>query len=102
MLEAKGLYSFYGKSPILQDIDFQIEDGGFLGIVGRNGVGKTTLLHGAYRQSEWHAFVSGRKSVEHVDARESCDRYCLYPPGKGSDPALYSEGKPTDGHVPSG
>lgn len=44
MLEAKGLYSFYGKSPILQDIDFQIEDGGFLGIVGRNGVGKTTLL----------------------------------------------------------
>lgn len=44
MLEAKGLYSFYGKSPILQNVEFGIEEGGFLGIVGRNGVGKTTLL----------------------------------------------------------
>ncbi|SEP08734.1 urea ABC transporter ATP-binding subunit UrtE [Aquisalimonas asiatica] len=44
MLEAKGLYSYYGKSPILQDVAFSVEQGGFLGIVGRNGVGKTTLL----------------------------------------------------------
>lgn len=44
MLEARELYSYYGKSPILQDVAFQVEKGGFLGIVGRNGVGKTTLL----------------------------------------------------------
>lgn len=44
MLESKALYSYYGKSPILQDIDFQVKEGEFLGIVGRNGVGKTTLL----------------------------------------------------------
>ncbi|MEQ9530482.1 MAG: ATP-binding cassette domain-containing protein, partial [Haliea sp.] len=44
MLEAKALYSYYGKSPILQDLDFKVKEGGFLGIVGRNGVGKTTLL----------------------------------------------------------
>ncbi|MDN3519511.1 urea ABC transporter ATP-binding subunit UrtE [Aquisalimonas lutea] len=44
MLEARELYSYYGKSPILQDVDFRVEEGGFLGIVGRNGVGKTTLL----------------------------------------------------------
>ncbi|MFV8834106.1 urea ABC transporter ATP-binding subunit UrtE [Aquisalimonas sp.] len=44
MLEAQALYSYYGKSPILQDVDFSVEEGGFLGIVGRNGVGKTTLL----------------------------------------------------------
>ena len=44
MLEVTDLYSYYGKSPIIQGIDFQVAEGGFFGIVGRNGVGKTTLL----------------------------------------------------------
>ena len=44
MLEVSNLYSYYGKSAIIQGIDFSVPDGGFLGIVGRNGVGKTTLL----------------------------------------------------------
>lgn len=44
MLEARDLYSYYGKSPILQGVDFEVPEGGFLGVVGRNGVGKTTLL----------------------------------------------------------
>ncbi|MEX0430437.1 urea ABC transporter ATP-binding subunit UrtE [Spiribacter insolitus] len=44
MLEVKDLYSYYGKSPVIQGIDFQVAEGGFFGVVGRNGVGKTTLL----------------------------------------------------------
>ena len=44
MLEVKDLYSYYGKSPIIQGIDFEVAAGGFFGVVGRNGVGKTTLL----------------------------------------------------------
>lgn len=44
ILEAVNLYSYYGKSPVLQDVSFKIEKGEILSILGRNGVGKTTLL----------------------------------------------------------
>ncbi|TBN39532.1 urea ABC transporter ATP-binding subunit UrtE [Paracoccus subflavus] len=44
MLEAKNLYSYYGKSPVLQDISFLLEKGQLLTVLGRNGVGKTTLM----------------------------------------------------------
>lgn len=43
-LSANNLYSFYGKSPILQDVSFDLRPGEFLSVLGRNGVGKTTLL----------------------------------------------------------
>jgi urea transport system ATP-binding protein len=44
MLQASNLYSYYGKSPILQDIRFDLEPGKVLSVLGRNGVGKTTLM----------------------------------------------------------
>ena len=44
MLEAHNLYSFYGKSPILQDLNLKVNQGSFTCVMGRNGVGKTTLL----------------------------------------------------------
>ncbi len=36
--------SFYGKTPILKDINFDLEEGQCLCVLGRNGTGKTTLL----------------------------------------------------------
>lgn len=44
MLEIKGLNQFYGESHTLWDIDLAIAQGGCLCLMGRNGVGKTTLL----------------------------------------------------------
>ncbi|MGD9221766.1 MAG: urea ABC transporter ATP-binding subunit UrtE [Desulfobacteraceae bacterium] len=44
MLKIKGLNQFYGESHILWDIDLEIPQGKCLCIMGRNGVGKTTLL----------------------------------------------------------
>lgn len=43
-MRAKELYSFYGKSPVIQGVSFELGRGEFLAILGRNGVGKTTLL----------------------------------------------------------
>jgi ABC-type Mn2+/Zn2+ transport system ATPase subunit len=34
----------YGKRPLLTDIDFRVPEGDFLGVVGPNGSGKTTIL----------------------------------------------------------
>ena len=44
MLDIKGLNQFYGQSHILWDLDLAIEPASCTCIMGRNGVGKTTLL----------------------------------------------------------
>jgi urea transport system ATP-binding protein len=43
-LHARELFSFYGKSPVIQGVSFDLVAGEFLAVLGRNGVGKTTLL----------------------------------------------------------
>lgn len=44
-LEIKRLNSFYGSSHILKNISFSLEENKVLSIVGKNGMGKTTLLN---------------------------------------------------------
>lgn len=44
MLELDSLSAFYGNSKALQEVSVQVPDGGFLSVLGRNGVGKTTLM----------------------------------------------------------
>ena len=44
ILSMDGIHASYGNTPILRDIDLAIEDGETVGIMGRNGVGKTTLM----------------------------------------------------------
>ena len=44
LIEAKGLHTHYGASHILRGIDFTVNPGETIGLMGRNGMGKTTLL----------------------------------------------------------
>ena len=44
MLQVKGLNTYYGESHILRDVDININQGEMICLIGRNGVGKTTLL----------------------------------------------------------
>lgn len=44
MLSLKGVNQFYGQSHILWDLDLAIDKGACACLMGRNGVGKTTLL----------------------------------------------------------
>lgn len=43
-LEVRNLSAGYGSTHIIEDLSFSIEAGGKLAILGRNGMGKTTLL----------------------------------------------------------
>ena len=44
MLEVRGLRAAYGRIPILYGIDLEIAAGEVVGILGHNGMGKTTLM----------------------------------------------------------
>jgi len=44
LLEAAGLSVKFGERTILDDIGFQVNKGEFIGLIGANGTGKTTLL----------------------------------------------------------
>ncbi len=44
MLQVDGLRSGYGRIPILAGVGFAVAPGEFVGILGHNGMGKSTLL----------------------------------------------------------
>ena len=44
MLKISDIHTYYGDSHILQGISLSMESGQVVGILGRNGMGKTTLI----------------------------------------------------------
>jgi branched-chain amino acid transport system ATP-binding protein len=44
MLEVHDIHTYYGDSYVLQGVSLRLERGQVIGIVGRNGMGKTTLI----------------------------------------------------------
>ncbi len=44
MLEVKNLHSGYQRIPVVMGLDLIVEEGEFVGILGHNGMGKTTLM----------------------------------------------------------
>ena len=44
MLEINDIHTYYGESYVLQGISIQVDTGSIIGLLGRNGMGKTTLI----------------------------------------------------------
>ena len=44
MLNVTDLHAYYGKSHILQGVNFNIQEGEIVSLLGRNGVGRSTTV----------------------------------------------------------
>ncbi|MFN7085578.1 MAG: ABC transporter ATP-binding protein [Burkholderiales bacterium] len=45
ILEVRDIHTYYGDAYVLQGLSLKVEQGQILGLLGRNGVGKTTLVN---------------------------------------------------------
>jgi branched-chain amino acid transport system ATP-binding protein len=66
LIEARGLNTYYGASHVLRGIDFHVDRGETIGLMGRNGMGKSTLLKsliGLVRPRSGTVQVKGRSTV---------------------------------------
>jgi len=71
-LEVKNIRKSFGKTEVLRGIDFQMEKGEVLVIIGSSGSGKTTLLRSLNfleTPDEGEIWVNGTKIFEAVPAR---------------------------------
>jgi branched-chain amino acid transport system ATP-binding protein len=91
ILEARGVHAWYGSSHVLHGIDLQIARGETLGLLGRNGMGKSTLIrtllgHVTQRDGRIHLFG---QDVSQARPHEVARRGVAYvPEGRGIFPNL--------------
>jgi branched-chain amino acid transport system ATP-binding protein/urea transport system ATP-binding protein len=72
LLEVKDLRSGYGRIPILFGIDMTVQDGEYLGILGHNGMGKTTTLRAlmGHLPTTSGSVVFAGKTITHLKPHE--------------------------------
>ena len=64
LIQVQGLNSFYGASHILRNIDFHVNRGETIGLMGRNGMGKSTLLKsimGIVKPQSGDVYIKGQR-----------------------------------------
>ena len=62
-IDAQAIHTFYGASHVLHGVDFKVGRGETIGLMGRNGMGKSTLLKsliGLVRPRSGRVTVAGR------------------------------------------
>lgn len=91
LLEGIGLHTYYGSSHILHGVDFRICKGEAVGLMGRNGMGKTTLLRtllGFLVPRAGEVRVRGRKMTGGPAHRIARLGISFVPEGRGIFPNL--------------
>ena len=94
LLEARELHTYYGASHVLHGIDFRIDRGETVGLMGRNGMGKSTLIRsmlGLVKPRDGEVFVRGTpmtRGEPYLIARQGI---AYVPEGRGIFPNLTVE-----------
>ena len=91
ILDARGIHAWYGSSHVLHGVDLEIARGETIGLLGRNGMGKSTLIrtllgHVPQRDGQIHLFGADMsKARPHEVARRGV---AYVPEGRGIFPNL--------------
>ena len=108
LLEVANLHAFYGESHILHGVDFRVDKGEVVTLLGRNGAGRTTTLRailgltgarsGSIRIKGVESIAMATHRIAHLGlgycpeergifASLSCEENLLLPPAVGTDGA---------------
>ena len=91
LLQASGLHTHYGASHILHGVDFVVHRGEAVGLMGRNGMGKSTLIRtlmGLVRPTRGRVNVRGSDMTQAETHRIARAGIAYVPEGRGIFPNL--------------
>ena len=91
IIDAQGIQAWYGSSHILHGIDFKLAKGETVGLLGRNGMGKSTLIRtllGHVRQREGRIQVAGKDLSKGLPHQVAQLGVAYVPEGRGIFPTL--------------
>jgi len=91
LLEARDLHAYYGTSHVLHGVDFRVGRGEAVGLMGRNGMGKTTLLRamlGLLKPRGGRVWVQGTPMTGGEPYRVARRGIAYVPEGRGIFPNL--------------
>ena len=91
IIDATQLHAWYGSSHVLHGIDIQITKGQTLGLLGRNGMGKSTLIRtllGHVHQRSGHIAVHGIEASRFKPHEMARLGVAYVPEGRGVFPNL--------------
>ena len=86
LLELEGVTSYYGKTPILRGIDLGVAEGRCIAVLGRNGVGKTTLVRtimGLTTRMTGKLTIAGEDATHKATHERSAAGIGYIPQGRG-------------------
>src|SRR3954454_10130628 len=72
LLKVEGIHTYYGKSHILHGVSLEVGHGEIVGLLGRNGVGKSTTLKaiaGLIHPSSGRILLDGRP-IAHLPSHQ--------------------------------
>jgi len=91
LLEARELHAYYGASHVLHGVDFRIDRGETVGLMGRNGMGKSTLIRsmlGIVKPRHGEVRVCGTPMTGAEPYRVARQGIAYVPEGRGIFPNL--------------
>jgi urea transport system ATP-binding protein len=91
MLQVSGVNVYYGESHILRDVDLNVSPGQMVCLIGRNGVGKTTLLKtimGLLQPRKGQIYLEGQPIIEKSSDRRAKMGIGYVPQGREIIPRL--------------
>jgi branched-chain amino acid transport system ATP-binding protein len=94
LLEARSITTGYGSTPILRGIDLTIQPSEIVAVIGRNGVGKTTMMRSLIGQLPiWHGSIklNGREIAPLPPERRAKNGIGYIPQGREVFPRMTVE-----------